>query len=134
VSDPVSLGIVGTGSITLLGLLPHLAIDDVRDRRNRAMSAVLNTPQRTLVVIVYPLCRGGPIGGLSHGDPEEPPAQLEVVLAAAAQPGVVRPASASRAAAVLDQQGGAHRGVGEVAEQRPGVECAGTLTIDSVKA
>ncbi|MCC6457066.1 MAG: Gfo/Idh/MocA family oxidoreductase [Caldilineaceae bacterium] len=31
-SDPVRLGIVGTGSITLRGLLPHLTMEDVQDR------------------------------------------------------------------------------------------------------
>jgi len=31
-SDPVRLGIVGTGSIALRGLLPHLTMDDVQDR------------------------------------------------------------------------------------------------------
>ncbi|MDE0098898.1 MAG: Gfo/Idh/MocA family oxidoreductase [Truepera sp.] len=31
-TDPVRLGIVGTGSITLRGLLPHLTMDDVRAR------------------------------------------------------------------------------------------------------
>ncbi len=33
-SNPVRLGIVGTGSISLRGLLPHLTMDDVQDRVN----------------------------------------------------------------------------------------------------
>lgn len=33
-SDPVRLGIVGTGSISLRGLLPHLTMQDVQDRVN----------------------------------------------------------------------------------------------------
>ena len=31
-TDPIRLGIVGTGSITLRGLLPHLTMNDVRSR------------------------------------------------------------------------------------------------------
>src|SRR5688572_27660776 len=33
-SDPVRLGVVGTGSISLRGLLPHLTMQDVQDRVN----------------------------------------------------------------------------------------------------
>ena len=32
INEPVRLGIVGTGSITLRRLLPHLTMDDVQDR------------------------------------------------------------------------------------------------------
>lgn len=32
VTSPLRLGIVGTGSITLRGLLPHLTLDDVKDK------------------------------------------------------------------------------------------------------
>ena len=33
-SDIVRLGIIGTGSISIRGLLPHLTMEDVQDRVN----------------------------------------------------------------------------------------------------
>ena len=37
-SDQVRLGIIGAGSISIRGLLPHLTMDDVQDRAERLAS------------------------------------------------------------------------------------------------